>query len=363
MYREGKAAVYGNGAFVNSAARLTRDIGTAIASRLCKGGYSVLDATAATGLRGMRYLMEGNAGSCTFLEINRTAYTALKRNLSRNKIKADALNTSIQEFANSYEGRFDVVDLDPFGGVQPYVYDLMKVLGGGSLFFATATDTAVLCGAHSNACVRLYGSVPMHNEMCKEAGMRILVGSIARTAATFDLGIEPLLSITYLHYMRVHVRLRHGSKAAMAAMDSLGYIEYCNRCGRRGCQAGLIPKRLLCECGARLQLGGPLWVGSMRDRDLTTEVCSGISAGGTGTEERNMLDRLVGELDTPLLYDIPSLTKRLGIASASPYRVIGTLAGEGRAASQVHYDPSCIKTDADFEDVISAIRRASKASV
>lgn len=359
MYSEGLVRTYGKGAFFNSAARLTRDIGTAIASGSLGKGYSVLDATAATGLRGMRYLLEGKAGSCTFLEINRTAYAALRRNLSMNKVEGRALNTSIQEFANSARERFDLIDLDPFGGVQPYVYDLMKLVRSGSLFFATATDTAVLCGAHHSACVRLYSSVPMHNELCKEAGIRILLGYIARVAASFDFGMEPLLSINYLHYMRVHTRLSHGSRSAAVTMKGIGYMHYCNSCGRRGVQQGLIPKRLECSCGARLQLSGPLWTGRLHDQESVRRACA--SAGeGLAAGSRGFLERLAMELDTPVLYDIPRMTRRLGMASVSPYKVMEELKTKGHAASQTHFSAACIRTEAPFEDVEDAIRGLCK---
>ncbi|MCL4411551.1 hypothetical protein M1329_01280, partial [Candidatus Marsarchaeota archaeon] len=70
-YKEGKAVIrYHSKAFINPHARFTRDIGTALAVRLLPNHYSVLDPTAATGIRGMRYALEARAGSATFLEIN-----------------------------------------------------------------------------------------------------------------------------------------------------------------------------------------------------------------------------------------------------------------------------------------------------
>ncbi len=352
LYREGKAVISSGGAFVNSAAKLTRDVGLAIAAQL-GGGYSVLDCTSATGIRGIRYSLEAGAGSCTMLEINRTAFSSLKRNVARNRVCATALNTSVQEFANSCGEKFDVIDLDPFGSVQPYLNDLMKLAMGGTLLFATATDTAVLCGAHHGACLRVYGSVPMHNELCKEAGIRILVGQIARTASQFNFGIRPLLSMNYRHYMRVHVRIEHGQGAASKAVKSIGFIFYCNGCGERGTLGGLIPNRLDCPaCGARLQLAGPLWTGSMQDTDTLKVVCERCG-DGSGT-----LSRLCGEIDTPVLYSIPKMTKRLGMRSVSPSAVIAELKGAGHDATLAHFDPSYVRTGAGAKEMAESVRKA-----
>ncbi len=348
LYREGKATISSGGAFVNDAAKLTRDVGVAIAA-LNGPGLSVLDPTAATGLRGIRYCLEAKAGKCTMLEINPTAYKALRANISRNKVAATAINTSIQEFANSCREKFDVIDLDPFGGVQPYVYDLMKVAKDGTLFFATATDTAVLCGAHHAACVRLYNAVPMHNELCKEAGLRILTGHIARIAAQFNFGVEPLLTMNYKHYMRVHLRLRHGAASANESMKNIGFMSHCAKCMERGTQRGLVPKELSCEsCGSRLMLSGPLWIGKMQDKKTLQGMCTAIS-GDSGT-----LERLCGELDTPCLYSIPKITKALGIKSVSPAKVISYLEGHGHRATVSHFDASYIRADVSAEEVKAA---------
>jgi tRNA (guanine26-N2/guanine27-N2)-dimethyltransferase len=83
----------------------------------------------------------------------------------------------------------------------------MKIAGNGTELMVTATDTAVLCGADREACMRLYDSRPIHNELCHESGMRTMVGYIARTAAQFNFGIKVALSFSYMHYIRAFVRL------------------------------------------------------------------------------------------------------------------------------------------------------------
>ncbi len=354
IYAEGKARVSGKNAFVNKDAKLTRDIGVAIASKYAAGG-DVIDSTAATGIRGIRYMLEASAKSATFLEINKSAYSTLKKNLVINKVKGRAMNTSIQEFANSSEERFDIIDLDPFGGIGPYLNDLFKVAKDGSLLFATATDTAVLCGAHRNACIRLYGAVPMHNELCREAGLRLLVGHVARVAASFNFGIGPLASIVYKHYMRVHVKLSHGSKHALASMKSMGYAAYCSSCMERHMEHGLIPREVNCgECGAKTELGGPLWAGKLHDKETLSEIRHYFV--GNRVENVEFVERLCNEIEEPLYYSIPRMTRFLNIESVSPYKAIDFLREKGFTASTAHFDSSAVKTNAGVSAVKDALK-------
>ncbi len=283
MYKEGSAMILRHeNAFLNPKGRASREISLGIAKLIYKGG-EILDATAATGIRGIEYSAQLGA-KVTMLEINKTVYEELNENLKYNyengvikKENVQALNESFQRFANTTEKKFEIIDIDPFGGAAPYVYDAMKLVSDSSYLFVTATDVAVLCGAHRNACLKLYGAVPMHNEFCHEVGIRILLGYIAKIAAQFNYGIVPVISLYYAHYMRVFVRLEHGAK--------------------------------------------------------------------------NILERIVEEIDMPFYYSIPHLTKKLAIGSINMGDLMAALSGRGKV-SRTHFDYSSIKTDVPYKDII-----------
>jgi len=242
--------------------------------------------------------------------------------------------------------------LDPFGGIVPYVYDIMKMSRDNSLLFATSTDSAVLCGAHYKACIKLYGAVPLHNELCHEVGLRILAGYLIRTAASFNFGVEVIAGFFYKHYMRVHTKLHYGSKNASKSIESLGFVEYCNSCGHRGMDGGLIPKMHTCpECGADLTLSGPLYTGSLKDGGLLDRVKSVMEENGMADASIRLANKLIAELDAPLYYSVPKLTKSLGTGSLSPARLIDALAASGHSASISHMGPEYVKTDASMAQV------------
>ena len=301
------------------------------------------------------------AGKVVFLEMNRKAFSSLKKNVASNKVKGIALNESIQEFANTTKDKFDFVDLDPFGGVTPYIYDLMKVSKGGTYLMITATDTAVLCGADHKACVRLYDARPMHNELCQEVAIRLLIGYIARTAAQFNFGIEVMLSFSYLHYMRVFLRLRHGPQAALDSVRELGYAYYCNRCLYRSVHKSTLPEVGKCKlCGSDLDTAGKIWLGSLYQRETTElmagEMEKGVASGRFGAKSLQFLNRISEEFDYPLFYSVSRLTKKMGIGAVSPNLVIERLVKKGYHASKTHLGKNAVKTDADIETVKRCIK-------
>ncbi len=356
IYSEGKARVsYNPDTFINPIARPTRDIGIAIAK--LEGSnreeFRALDATGGTGIRGIRYWLEAGIKDVTILEINKKAYNTAKRNAAKNCPAAKVINTSIQEFANCSRERFDLIDLDPFGGIVPYVYDIMKMARDNSLLFVTSTDSAVLCGAHYKACIKLYGAVPLHNELCHEVGLRILTGYVIRIAASFNFGVEVLAGFFYKHYMRMHMKLHYGSSEASKSIDSLGFAGYCNDCGHRGLYKGIAPKAHTCpECGAELTLSGPLYIGKLKDNSLLNAVEGLIEKEGMAKESADLVKKLVDELDVPLYYSVPKITKSLKRGSLSPARLIEALHDAGFSTSGSHMGPEYIKTDADMKHIM-----------
>ncbi|MDE1805125.1 MAG: hypothetical protein KGH59_05100, partial [Candidatus Micrarchaeota archaeon] len=267
---------------------------------------------------------------------------------------------SIQQFCNTTEDHFEVIDLDPFGTAAPYVYDLLKVAKDGTVLMVTGTDTAVLCGATPLACYKNYGAIPMHSELCHEAGIRILIGFIARLAAQFNFGLDVKMAISNLHYMRVFLVLRHGAKEAVESIKETGFAASCGRCRSFAYSKGLAPKAMaICDnCGAQMQQFGSLWLGSIHDKKVTSRMAADRPEG----MERSMaslLEKIDAELDTPFYYSVPKITRQLGIGSVSKRLVIGNLA-KRHSVSETHFDSDAIKTDANIQEVIRAVKLASK---
>ncbi len=361
-YSEGKATVrHGKDVFLNPHARLSRELSVAVVKMIGKKGMMLLDPTAATGIRGIRYALETPVKDVTLVDINRHAYLGAKMNMKANKVRGRIVNDDIQHFANAADEHFDIIDLDPFGGVTPYMHDMLRMCRDDTYLFVTATDTAVLCGAKKNACVRLYDAVPMHNHLCHETGVRILLGYVARQAAAFGFGIEPLMSFTYRTYMRVFVRLHHGSENADASIKNMGYAYYCQGCGLTRHSVSEFPDMLECpSCKGRLTIAGRMWAGRLFD-DKTRKGLAGVEDLDIGGEGRRLVSLMREELDIPLYYHIPTITKMLGVGSVSPYEVMKWLEEHGFVASLTHMHGSSVKSDCSIDDIkrcLSSIRKS-----
>jgi tRNA (guanine26-N2/guanine27-N2)-dimethyltransferase len=358
MYAEGKARVRESAkAFLNPVGKASRDLSVAYVDLLASKKSRLLDATAATGIRAIRYAKEARIKNPAVLEINPMAYRAMKSNLTLNKVKADARNESIQRFANTAEERFDFIDLDPFGGITPYIYDLMKISGDGTRLMVTATDVAVLCGADSRACMRLYDSKPIHNELCHESGMRVMIGYMARVAAQFGFGLDVELSVSYLHYMRAFLKLKHGAGEAYGSLEKMGYLRYCDRCCNREVELGFLPKVVECRsCKTRMAAYGRMWMGGIKDQKTVDKLHSRIKADEEKSEAAKLLSEIKEEIEVPFYYHMPTITKKLGVCSVSPYIVRERLSSVGYRTSGTHMEKSAIKTDAGLDDVVSCIK-------
>ncbi|MHB1830321.1 MAG: hypothetical protein ACYCO0_02915 [Candidatus Micrarchaeaceae archaeon] len=350
---EGKARIYASGdVFYNPKMETLRDISVSFLNAVGCGGRSLLDATSATGIRAIRYAKECGMKKGVALDMNRKAYGICKRNLKANKVRFAAVNKSVQEFANTYDGKFDIIDLDPFGSPAPCIYDVMKVSKGGTILMVTATDTAVLCGAHSKACVKIYNAKPLHNELCKEAGIRILIGYAARMASQFNFGVAPMLSVSDMHYMRIFFSLEGGASEAEDSLAKVGIGAYCRMCGSTRFGEGMAPLigNACGECGSKLEGFGPLWTGMLYDKEMTSKMLKNKDIG--------IIRRIDGELDVPMFYSIPDVTSRLGRSSVSHYKVIELLKKRGRLATTTQFSVNGIKTDATAAEVVDIVRGA-----
>jgi tRNA (guanine26-N2/guanine27-N2)-dimethyltransferase len=345
-----------DGVFYNPKMKGLRDISVAYLNSVSKGKETLLDSTPATGIRGIRYALEAGIDDITFVEINNSAYENIIRNLNKNNMQnAVAYNKSIQEFANSYNGAFDFIDVDPFGSPAPYIHDLLKVSKDNTVIMITATDTAVLCGAHSNACIKTYSSMPMHNELCHEVGLRILACFIAREAAQFNFGIEVELAIANMHYMRIFVRLNRGANKAVESIKKCGFALYCNKCHNFSYKKGIATSidDKCSYCNSKMQISGPMWLDSINNKQVVGKML-GMQLN---IEEEKLLGTIYKEIDTPFFFAIPKLTKYMKRGAVSAADVVKVLSEEGYEVSKTHVDNNSIKTNAHIGEIIKVIEK------
>ena len=266
--KEGSARIsLAAGVFFNPEMELCRSV-FSLAVGAIGEKLSVVDAMCASGARGIRYKLENsNVGKLALVDANRKAIACAKKNAAANKVKCRAAYADANGFLR--KNAFDFVELDPFGSPSPFLHDTARCLAAnrGGFLSATATDVAVLCGAHHAACLKNYAAAPLNNEFCHENACRILAAAVAREFAPMNLAATPIFTLSHRHYVKVLFRVEEGAERAVEAMKKIGYISYCPSCQWR--DGKRLPLQKNCpHCGALLQVGGPMHLGNLWDSAL-----------------------------------------------------------------------------------------------
>ena len=283
-----------------------------------------LEALSASGLRSVRYAKEiPGLSHITANDISAQAVETIRNNIKINgledKITASHNGRASRSFCthhhkssllvflpsisdasmvmhqhSSYDNRFDVVDLDPYGSPTTFLDGAVKSVEDGGLLCVTCTDMAVLCGNSQETCYVKYGAVSLKAKSCHEMALRIVLQCIQAHANRYGRYIEPLLSLSIDFYVRVFVRVRLGPKVCKQSTSKLGHVYHCN-----GCESisvlplgKLVPhdgNNLLykiptgppvgkeCEhCGHKFQVGGPFWIDPIHKPEFLRELLTGL---------------------------------------------------------------------------------------
>ncbi len=346
-----KAAV-----FYNPVMELNRDLSVlAIKAYQNELGseISICDAFGGSGIRGIRYAKEiDDVSKVVITDINPLAIKYTNENIeinNLNNVKAYKEDSNI--LLRKCRGKFDVVDIDPFGTPSPYIESAGISLKAGGMICATATDTSALCGTYKEPCIRKYSAMPLKTEYCHEIGIRILAGFIARTFSKYKKCIEVKFSHSSEHYMRLYAVIKKGAKITDESLKTIGYILHCNSCLYRTVIEGFTPKiPSNCPvCGKSFRIAGPLWCGSILNSDFVSDMLKNIEYTKINQETKalKLLNTTYLEANAPAtFYDIHHICKNLKISVPRLEHIIESLEDKGYFVSRTHFKPTGIKTDA-----------------
>ncbi len=337
--------------FFNKRMELSRDTTVLLVSQLRPTRY--LDAMGATGARGLRIAQECGI-PVTINDRDPHAYELIRRNADHCGLPIEVISSDVNVLLSGR--RFDTVDLDPFGTPAPFLDSAIR--GTGRYLFLTATDTAPLCGAHQAAGIRRYFSIASNNEYHSETGLRILLSFAVREAVKYDLGIEPLFCFSHEHFIRLHLRLTHGARAADRTLSHIGFILQCPSCPFRTEQSGILPNPGRCpECGSELKPVGPLWRGSISDPGTLAAMEARIPEKtlGTAAEIGKLLSICRQEMDTSSHYDYHILAKFCRVSPPPMETMLNYIRDEGFPATRTHYSGTSFKSRAPLGVIYSAL--------
>jgi len=340
--------------------------------RLVKHELVACEPLSGCGVRGIRLAKEvEGVRKVVINDISSVATALAEFNVKLNKLtdKVCVANEDANLVLSRYAAprkRFDYVDIDPFGSPVPYVDSALRAVRNNGLLALTATDMAPLCGVHPKACIRKYGGKPLRTEYCHELAVRLLVGCLASMAAKHEIGVDPLFSYSEYNYVRTYAQIGYGAKQADKSLQALGYVLHCFSCFHRETVKGLIAllKRDCPECGSKLQVAGPLWLGSLWDEEFCRKVREHVRERNLPDEASilNLLMLIAKEVEAPITYyAIDKLCDRFNLRVPSVSKVLTELENQGFQAAPTHFSRKAVRTDATAAVLREILTRLARA--
>jgi tRNA (guanine26-N2/guanine27-N2)-dimethyltransferase len=290
-------------------------------------------------------------------DLDADAVSLAESNLARNDLDGAVVERDANSLLHDHDRVFDVVDVDPFGSPMPFADAAFA--NTRNMVCITATDTAPLCGAHFESGVRKYSATPRNTDYHSEMGLRILLGALARTAARYDVGVEPILSHVSDHYVRTYLDLHHRATDANEAVDELGHVYHCQQCLHREHEHGLIanPRKSCPRCGgSQVLTAGPLWLGPAHDAGFVARVRNNLTLEmGKAERADRLLSTIEAELHEPTHYDQHRLYKQWSAPAIGMEEFIERLQDAGIDASRAHFGGTTFKTPADIDEMEAAV--------
>ncbi|HLP79775.1 MAG TPA: hypothetical protein VK158_04025 [Acidobacteriota bacterium] len=213
--------------FYNQKMKHNRDISVAILSSF-KGfanrSVHIALPLEASGVRGIRILKESAPIAkkefiLSMNDHNPKAIEFMQKLVTQNGVNATITQLDSDAFFLQAKG-FDYIDIDPFGTPNPFLDMAIKRLSRNAILAVTATDTATLCGAYPQVCVREYWANSIHCSWMHEIGLRILIAKIQKIGAQYDRALTPILSYNKDHYMRVYFSCKKSKEASTAVIQT-----------------------------------------------------------------------------------------------------------------------------------------------
>lgn len=359
--------------FYNPRMELNRDLAVLALQtyqRMVKRKLFACEPLTGCGVRGIRLAREiEGVQKVVINDISPEAAKLAQFNVKTNRLskQVEVLNEDANLLLSKYAAprkRFDYVDVDPFGSPSPYMDSTVRALRNGSLLALTATDMAPLCGVHPKACIRKYGGKPLRTEYCHELALRLLIGCLAMSAAKHDVGIRVVFSYSIYNHVRTYAILSYGAKEADKNVRAMGYILHCFECFHRETIKGMVPllRRDCPECGSRLHVAGPLWLGEMWDENFCVQMRKEVKNRNLRLGEKifKMLSLVIEESKAPATYYvIDKICDKFNLSIPSLSKTIGELRKTGFQAVGTHFNSKAVRTNAPAKVVKELVTRLS----
>ncbi|MCX8182830.1 MAG: hypothetical protein N3F08_00190 [Crenarchaeota archaeon] len=325
-----------------------------VGHRLCFG-----DSMAGVGVRSIRVLTEAEWDEAYANDVSQRAFATIVMNVKLNRLE-DRMHTSktdanIFHVEHSLSGsRFDMLELDPFGTPVRFLDTCFQAVKHGGVLSVTATDTANLFGVHKRAARMLYGVNVLKTGFMREIGVRVLLKAVAEAAARNERGIEPIVSVTRRHYVKVFVRVLKGRKHAFKSVSQIRFLKL-RRVEKIYEPIGVVDVE---SCEKDFLLLGPLYTGQTCSREWLEKMLLQETEGTLINKDVfRTLETLISD-DQKIVgsIDLTGLASSLHVNPPPRSLIIERLVKEGFTACRSGFDNNCVRTDAGLDELVRIIR-------
>ncbi len=349
--------------FYNPVMKLNRDISVLLLNAIDKKDMQIALPMAASGIRGIRFLLEldeGKVKRLAFNDMSSEAIYSVKENLSLNGLDGDPSIDFYQKDANIFmleSSGFDYIDIDPFGTPNPFLDAAIKRISRNGILAVTATDTSALSGTYPKATLRKYWATSHKCGMMHELGLRMLIRKVQLIGAENEKALVPVFSYSKDHYYRIFFRCDKGKTKADNILNQHGWLVYCRHCLDRHVTKTIQNEKTCRVCGKDVTYAGPMWLGKLWDKGLAKKMMESnhsreILENETffkTIEEESGSDE-VGFFD---IHEIASLYKTKGIPKTEI--LMERLREKGVDVSRTHFKGEGIRADCTISFLVKTL--------
>ena len=381
--------------FYNPLMKLNRDISIILLNSIDKNNMQIALPLAASGIRGIRFLLElkkNKIKNITFNDNSKKAITLIKKNLELNKLdnskKIKLVNKDANLFLQESKG-FDYIDIDPFGSPNFLLESSITRLSRQGILAVTATDTSGLSGTYPKVTKRKYFSKSLKNEFMHETGIRILIKKVQLIGAHNEKALIPIFSYFKNHYYRVFFKCIKSKTKVDEILDLHGFILWCRNCLFRKVSFDIFNSVDCEKCRGKLDYAGSLWTGKLWDYDLVVDMIN-----NTDPENKNLFEFLriikheseIFELEKDVVtnimteeylnktqlknkikkeyildslgfYDLHEIAKKYKIEKLPKIeKLISKIESEGNKVSRTHFSGTSLRTRIKINELVKIIK-------
>ena len=323
--------------FYNASQKMNRDV--TLSALKVIGPKRVLDGFGATGIRAIRFQLEGGC-EVHVSEINPASLKIIENNV---KLNSAPITIHAESFAEtSRKIPFDYIDVDPYGSVVPYLDAAIANIKNNGYIGATATDLSVLTGSYPEKTVRRYESVIIKDTFKHEKGLRLLVAYAARRAAAIDKYIRPVISFWSGHYYRMIFQVKSGSREADNMLSRVRTINLHDHVSKNYAD----------------KTEGPMWTGDLEDNTFIEKMQP--TERSNNEKFKSFVDLLKNENRSLFFTDLQDVARYMRSDVMSLSRAGEILESAGIEMKRTHFSYTGIKSNRPVSEIFAMISEQSQ---